>query len=441
MSSIMMVRIGDYCKVVKGKIGIKKAVEGNYPLVTTAEERLSHNEYHFDKPSVIIPVVSSTGHGHASLKRIHYQDGKFSVGSILAVVTPEDQSVVNANFLYHYLDIYKEQLLVSQMKGMANVTLSVKAIENVEFPLMSPEQQLEWVSLFTKTKKYTGSLSSEISLQQIVLKKLRQQILQDAISGKLTAKWREENHDIEPASKLLVRIKAEKERLVKEKMIRKAQKIKNQKSLPDDFEIPPSWQKVKIDDVLFVTKLAGFEYTKYFNLSETGDIPVIRAQNVRPIDIDKTNLLYIDSETSYQLERCALTKEALLVTFIGAGIGDVAFFNENERWHLAPNVAKIECHPFAFDYINLLYLNYFLLSPRGQKELFKHIKATAQPSLSMGTIRDIEFYLPPYEEACKAVERIKKALILVDQLEVQSTKSQQEAALLMQTVLKEAFEE
>ena len=52
------------------ELGIKKAIPGEYPLVVTAEKRLTCDEYHFEKPSVIIPLVSSTGHGHASLKRI-----------------------------------------------------------------------------------------------------------------------------------------------------------------------------------------------------------------------------------------------------------------------------------------------------------------------------------------------------------------------------------
>ena len=59
-------------------------------------------------------------------------------------------------------------------------------------------------------------LKVEITHQQDLLKKLRQSILQEAIEGKLTAGWREQNPDVEPASELLKRIQAEKEQLVKE---------------------------------------------------------------------------------------------------------------------------------------------------------------------------------------------------------------------------------
>ena len=71
-----------------------------------------------------------------------------------------------------------------------------------------------------------GSLNVEIETQQTLLKKLRQSILQEAIEGKLTTSWREQNPDIESASVLLEKIKAEKEQLIKDK------KIKKQKPLP-----------------------------------------------------------------------------------------------------------------------------------------------------------------------------------------------------------------
>ena len=50
------------------------------------------------------------------------------------------------------------------------------------------------------------------------------------------------------------------------------------------FEIPQGWEWERIGNVFFVTKLAGFEYTKFFTkeaLSASNPIPIVRAQNVR----------------------------------------------------------------------------------------------------------------------------------------------------------------
>ena len=78
-----IIKLGNYCDFIKGAIGIQKAIPGEYPLVVTAENRLSHNEYQFDDTAILIPLVSSTGHGHASINRLHYQEGKFALGTIL----------------------------------------------------------------------------------------------------------------------------------------------------------------------------------------------------------------------------------------------------------------------------------------------------------------------------------------------------------------------
>ena len=90
--------LSDLCTITKGKIGITKAIPGKYPLVATSEERRSHNEFHFEGEAVLIPLVSSTGHGHRSLNRIHYQTGKFAVGSILCAVMPKDNTILNSEY-------------------------------------------------------------------------------------------------------------------------------------------------------------------------------------------------------------------------------------------------------------------------------------------------------------------------------------------------------
>ncbi|EEH6403125.1 restriction endonuclease subunit S, partial [Salmonella enterica subsp. enterica serovar Hadar] len=101
-----------------------------------------------------------------------------------------------------------------------------------------------------------------------------------------------------------------------------------------------------------------------------------------------------------------------LMTFIGAGIGDTCIFEENKRWHLAPNVAKIE----PFSDIDSHYLNIYLNSFTGRNEIFKSLKATAQPSLSMSTIREIMVILPPLQEQKRIVKKTNELLALCDKI-------------------------
>lgn len=253
--------LGELCNIQKGKIGIQKAVPGKYPLVVTAEERLSHNEFHFEGNAVIIPLVSSTGHGHKSLKRIHFQSGKFAVGNILCAVIPNDEDILRADFLFRYLDLNRENELVSRMKGMANVTLPLKEIAKIEIPVPPIEVQIEFVEQYGILEAKSKNLSDELTHQLDLVKQLRQAFLREAMQGKLVP----QDPNEEPASVLLEKIKMEKERLIREKKLKKGKASSQSVSKANEWEIPNSWVPIKVGDIFFVTKLAGFEFTKYIN--------------------------------------------------------------------------------------------------------------------------------------------------------------------------------
>jgi hypothetical protein len=121
----------------KGLTPIRQAVPGEYPFVVTADARSSSDHYDFEGPAAIIPLVSSSGHGNASIKRLHYQEGRFAVGTILCAVFPRDPALLSARFLYEYLSAFKDELLVSRMVGTANVTLTLAKIAEVPIPLIS----------------------------------------------------------------------------------------------------------------------------------------------------------------------------------------------------------------------------------------------------------------------------------------------------------------
>ena len=129
------------------------------------------------------------------------------------------------------------------------------------------------------------------------------------------------------------------------------------------------------------------------------------------------------------------------MTFIGAGIGEVAIFNKNTRFHLAPNVAKIEIfNNYSFN-IDEKYILYYLMSTIGQNDIFRFQKATAQPSLSMETIRKVRTPIPPLNEQKRIVEKVDELMALCDELEKNIEQSKNDSELLMQSVLQEAFKE
>ncbi len=291
-------------------------------------------------------------------------------------------------------------------------------------------------------------------------KQLKNSILQWAIQGKLVS----QDPNDEPASVLLERIRKEKARLVKEKKIKKD---KNEsiiyrgednsyyekllttgevKCIDEEipFEIPQGWEWSRVGNTYFVTKLAGFEYTKFFNkeaLSVYNPIPIVRAQNVRMGNFEENKYEAITEELSNQLERSTLNKKCLLMTFIGAGIGDTCIFPAERKSHLAPNVAKIE--PFT----NSLFLDYALIalmSPLGQMGVYAIKKSTAQPSLSMETIRGLLIPIPPLEEQKSISKKIAEILPLVEKYsevqEIQNHINDGIQTLLKKSILQEAIQ-
>jgi type I restriction enzyme S subunit len=325
--------------------------------------------------------------------------------------------------------------IIFYARGTVRQALRFEDLCNIEISIPDYSEQQGLYNKLINSQKSSNILDAELKNQLELLKKLRQQLLQDAVQGKLV----EQNKKDEPANELLKKIKKQKDTLIKQKKLKIGRATEQSVSLINEVEIPKSWQWCKSDEIFFVTKLAGFEYSEHISLKESGEIPVVRAQNVRPLSIDKTNLLYIDAKTSATLERCALIKKCLLVTFIGAGIGDVATFEETERWHLAPNVAKMEPFEGCEELTNVKYLNYYLMSRLGQKEIFKHVKATAQPSLSMGTIRDIDFAIPPLAEQNRIVQKLDELMQYCNELEASIKQSESHNEKLLQQVLREAL--
>lgn len=238
---------------------------------------------------------------------------------------------------------------------------------------------------------------------------------------------------ISKKEKLIEKLEEAKKSLISESVTGKVKVVKN----GDDFEIvkredsemkdsgvewigkiPKDFDKVRLGLITFVTKLAGFEYTDYMfeALSENEEIPIVRAGNIKMNKfIDEVNE-FIDIETSKKLNRSSLNKKCILMTFIGAGIGEVALFNKENRYHLAPNVAKIEILGENKLKLDEKYLVYYLMSSSGQEEVNKIKKASAQPSLSMGTIRSMKIVFPKLEAQLKINEYLDLKINEIDKL-------------------------
>lgn len=142
MSIWSFFKLGELFYIEKGKVGIKAAIPGNFPLVVTADRPSTHIEPHFEGEAICIPLVSGTGHGHASIKRLHHISGSFAVGSILCACLTKDPKVVSARYVYYLLSTLKDLILTPLMQGSSNVSLKIEDVANTKIPLPAlPAQQ------------------------------------------------------------------------------------------------------------------------------------------------------------------------------------------------------------------------------------------------------------------------------------------------------------
>jgi len=114
-------------------------------------------------------------------------------------VIPKDKRQLSSEYLFRFLELNKDNELVARMKGMANVTLPIKEIAQLEIPLPTLNEQMEFVEMFKNMENKSDLLSTELTHQLSLVKKLRQQFLQDAVQGKLV----EQDPIDEPAGELL----------------------------------------------------------------------------------------------------------------------------------------------------------------------------------------------------------------------------------------------
>jgi type I restriction enzyme, S subunit len=315
-------------------------------------------------------------------------------------------------YLFYYL-MGQRITYIKMGAGGAQPNISKEKITRSLIPLPPLGEQMRIVEkieeLMHFVEKYNKTYSEVVELNKKFPENMQKSILQYAIQGKLVEQREEDG----TAEELYQQIQEEKGRLIQEGMIKKSKKPLEITEDEIPFDIPESWKWVYIDEIAFVTKLAGFEYTKYLSNSiiPNGEIPIVRAKNIKPNNFMENEEEFISRELSEKLSRCALDTRCVLMTFIGAGIGEVAIFENKRRNHLAPNVAKIVPH---VDINN--YLLYYLMSYSGQREIFKFMKRTAQPSLSMETIRKVMIAIPPLEEQKRIVAKIEELMPLTKQL-------------------------
>lgn len=204
---------------------------------------------------------------------------------------------------------------------------------------------------------------------------------------------------------LLITLQQRKEKQIK--LLKKAmlQTLFTTKTVPQlRFKgFTDNWEQRKLGEICKVTKLAGFEFTKYVNYSNTGSILAIRGINVKKGKFNLQDVKYIDNSNFSRLSRSKLQEGDILFTYVGT-IGNSAIVPKNVNWYLAPNVCLIRPQDK-----NSSFISYLIQSDRFQhEEIPKWITTSSQPALSMENIRKFKIILPLNSEQQKISSLVSK---------------------------------
>jgi len=344
-----------------------------------------------------------------------------------------DETICLPEWLVYFLKqgkYYKE--LEKIARGAGSRRISPKDFYKIEIPLPLIHDQK---NILTKIKSYEtigGSLSIQISHQQELLKKLRKAILQVAIEGKITKQWRKKNPDIEPASVLLEKIKAEKTRLVTEKKLKKAKSIPPIEKDEIPFEVPESWVWCRLGEYALFER-GRFSVRPRNDPSYYGGVyPFIQIGSLDSEGSLVNKSIQTLNERGLSVSKM-FEKGSIVIAIVGGTIGNMGVLGLDMCFPdsmVGVRPKQETCQ----DYILILLKHFHPLI----REL--SYQMAGQPNIKLPTLNNLKFALPPLAEQKEIVKKFDHLFTICNDLEGQIHDSKTNTEILMQAVLKEAFE-
>lgn len=342
-----------------------------------------------------------------------------------------DRDQISAEFLKWFLKSAQfADLLKEKSSRRIRVELKAKHLLPLQVKIPNLSGQNKIAKRINAVDAEYLKLKNEISRQDALLDKLKQAILQEAIQGKLTADWRAENPDVDPASRLLHRIKDKRKQLIAEKKIRK------QKPLPEitpeeiPFEIPENWEWCRLGFLGAVNPRNNVPDEKEVSFVPMSAIPVeykgeIKAEKRLWKEI-KTGYTHIADGVvaSAKITPCFENGKAAVFRNLTGSVGT----GTTELHILRPILAHAD------------YLLIFLKSPFYIHTGIPKMTGTAgQKRVPLDYFTNALVPIPPLTEQTAIVKKVNSLMKICHDLEAEIEYSRIEASVLPRAALKELF--
>ena len=316
------------------------------------------------------------------------------------------------------------QKLINNKKNSTNDNISIDTINNFIIPLPPLKEQERIVERFgfieTFIQLYRINETKLLTLNNSFPESFKKSILQEAIQVKLVP----QDENDEPASVLLERIRAEKQKLIAEGKIKKDknesvifrrdnshyEKRGSEVVCIDDeipFKLPDNWCWVRWGNIA-----ESIQYGYNAPAKDNGRIRMVRISDIQSNDVNWDSIPYCDIPES-DISAYLLRENDILFTRTGGTVGKSYLVGS------VPNEAIYAGYLIRTRYSKELcpqYLKYFMESPLYWEQLKSGTTATAQPNCNGQTLSKMLFPLPPVKEQFRIVDILNSLVTKTDEL-------------------------
>ncbi len=334
-------------------------------------------------------------------------------------------------FLFYFFKQGNYYLELSKIaSGVATQRINTTDFLALEIPLPDIETQKKVIADLLLLEKKGTEITNELNLQHTLLKKLRQQLLQDAIQGKLLPQDKTD----EPAAVLLQKIKAEKEALAKTGKTKKEKPVPPIKADEVPFALPEGWVWCRLGELAYITS----GNTPPSDSFVTQGIPFLKMYNLRNQQIDfyhKPQFIKPEVHNGL-LKRSRAYPGDILMNIVGPPLGKLAIIPE-EIIECNFNQAAVLIRPH-FKMVNNFIFWY--LNEKSEIHSIETKGIAGQNNISVTQAHNMKIPLPPLAEQQRIVKKLDELMAACDALEAGIQHSAALNEQLMQQVLREALQ-
>ena len=299
----------------------------------------------------------------------------------------------------------------------------------IEAPVLEEQQRI----VAEIEKQFSRLDESVANLKRVKanLKRYKASVLKAAVEGKLTEDWREQHPNVEPASKLLERILAERRAKWNGRGKYKEPAKPGTNNLPS---LPEKWTWATVDQLTSMVTSGSRGWGAYY--SDTGPL-FIRAQDIKTDSLNLQTIARVSIPKNTEGTRTAVTNGDILITITGANVtksalvkqlGEQAFVSQHVAL-LKPSLASVSTYLFTW-----------VVSPEhGRKMLERWAYGAGKPGLSLNQVRGLPVALPPLAEQNPITAEVERRLSVIEELEAAVQANLTRADRLRQAILARAF--